>query len=125
MQKIIEQIKTLRATELACQKERHKLEADLAQEIAPPLDGSASASYGSHRVTATAKLKRAVDWDLLDAADISDIHREAVTRLTRALDLKNLKLLQAANPAVYKRIASCITATPSKVAITIKTTESE
>ena len=120
MEKIIEQIKTLRATELACAEERHKLEAQLVAEIAPPMDGSKTLKLDGYKVTATSKLKRAVDWSALDAADISDVHREAITRQTRALDLANLKLLQDANPAVYNRIAACITTTPAKASVSIK-----
>ena len=116
----VEEIRKLRRQELDAAAKRHKLEAEISAALQPPLDGSKTEKIGDYKVTCSAKLKRVVDWEALDAADLSDVHRETITRLTRTLDLKNLKIYQTANPAVYNKIAACITATPAKVTVTIK-----
>ena len=112
-----------KARELEAVAVRRAVEADIIACLDNlPSEGSASVEAGHYKLTVTQAIRRKVDADLL--AEIAPSIPEAIgARLIRwkpDLVLRELRYLEANEPAIYATVARAIEAKPGKPSIKLE-----
>ena len=102
-----------------------QLIALLGQAAPLPSEGTYSEEVGAYRVAVTAKLNRTVDADAL-ARIAPQIPEQIGRRLIRwkpDVDLRELRYLQASEPALYGVVSTAITTKPAKASVSVERRE--
>jgi hypothetical protein len=119
--KFAEALEKAKGAEEAARLNRVAIEEKIIDLLGVRDEGSFSANTGRYKVTTTGKISRKVDWEQYYASVECCIPENMrPVRLKPELDLEGLRYLQNNDPDVYRIMASCITVTPGKPAVTIK-----
>lgn len=124
MRELILEFLQAKIAEAEATAKRVALAEQIAAKLGAPDEGSKTHTVGAFKVTVKQPVNRKVDWKAFDLAHAAFPDKPAPVVTKRELDVPGMRWCQENEPAFYQALAKAITATPGRVAIDIKETES-
>lgn len=124
-----EAVRAAREVERSAQTARlfaeERLVALAASGAELPTEGTYTERFGSLKVSITNKLTRSVDQAALVkvAGQIPDAIGQRLFRWSADVNLRELRYLQANEPAIAATVSACITTKPAKPAVSVDVVE--
>ena len=117
---VAEKILALKRTEEIAREERAMLEDQLAKEISDRVEGTASLTTSSYKITVTSKLTRTLDYQAYQAIENDIPEGVRCVRFKPELDLKKLRAMDAVRPGFS---AAFITTKPARPSVKVELVE--
>ena len=117
---VADKILELKRREAIAKEERAMLEEQLAEEISDRVEGTASLTAGSYKVTVTSKLTRTLDYPAYQAIENDIPEGVRCVKFEPKLDLKKLRAMDAVRPGFS---AAFITTKPARPSVKIELVE--
>jgi hypothetical protein len=125
MKQLIQHYLDAKAAETLAIEARVQLGNEIAARLGAPTEGSQTHEVDGYKVTVRQPVNRRVDWEQFDKLTDGWEAQQLPVIQKRELDAKGVRWLQDNMPEAYTQIAKAITATPGRVAVEIKTTNSK
>ena len=117
---VADKILALKRTEEIAKTERAMLEDQLVREISDRVEGTASLTTGSYKITVTSKLTRTLDYPAYQAIEADIPEGVRCVRFKPELDMKKLRAMDAVRPGFS---AAFITTKPARPSVKIELVE--